>query len=137
MPETDGRDATRAIRQIEAQMHLPHVPIVALTAHAMEGDAGDIMAAGLDHYMTKPLRKSALVEHIIAHCPAGTFAPLPPACTMMPQMVLMWPRNSGWAIVGLGDQTPSALVMTMRRCDGTHPCETLPSRRDLSVGSLL
>ena len=60
-------------------MHLPHVPIVALTAHAMEGDAGDIMAAGLDHYMTKPLRKSALVEHIIAHRPAGTFAPLPPA----------------------------------------------------------
>ena len=79
MPEMDGRDATRAIRQIEAQMHLPHVPIVALTAHAMEGDAGDIMAAGLDHYMTKPLRKSALVEHIIAHRPAGTFAPLPPA----------------------------------------------------------
>ena len=31
MPEMDGRDATRAIRQIEAQMHLPHVPIVALT----------------------------------------------------------------------------------------------------------
>ena len=78
MPEMDGRDATRAIRQIEAQMNLPHVPIVALTAHAMEGDAGDIMAAGLDHYMTKPLRKSALVEHIIAHCPPGTFAPLQP-----------------------------------------------------------
>ena len=71
MPEMDGRDATRAIRQIEAQMNLPHVPIVALTAHAMDGDATDILAAGIDQYMTKPLRKSAILRILADHTPPG------------------------------------------------------------------
>jgi len=65
MPEMDGREAARAIRQAEAGTGA-HVPIVALTAHAMDGDQESILAAGIDKYMTKPLRKSAIVETIAA-----------------------------------------------------------------------
>jgi CheY-like chemotaxis protein len=68
MPEMDGRDAARAIRGLEAVTG-QHVPIVALTAHAMEGDETGILAAGIDAYLTKPLRKSAIAEAIVAHCP--------------------------------------------------------------------
>lgn len=69
MPEMDGKEATGAIRKLEAQSGR-HVPIVALTAHAMSGDSEGILAAGLDHYLTKPLRKALIVERILEHTPA-------------------------------------------------------------------
>ena len=67
MPEMDGRDAARAIRVLEAGRS--HVPIVALTAHAMDGDEEGILAAGIDRYMTKPLRKVAITGTIADLCP--------------------------------------------------------------------
>ncbi len=67
MPELDGRDAAPAIRKLEAGRS--HVPIVALTAHAMEGDAEGILAAGIDRYMTKPLRKAAIAGVLAEFCP--------------------------------------------------------------------
>jgi CheY-like chemotaxis protein/anti-sigma regulatory factor (Ser/Thr protein kinase) len=69
MPEVDGKEATRAIRSIELG-NGQHVPIVALTAHAMAGDDQEILAAGLDHYMTKPLRKAAIIDKIQSALPA-------------------------------------------------------------------
>ena len=69
MPELDGREAARAIRALEAGKS--HLPIVALTAHAMEGDADGILAAGIDRYMTKPLRKTAIFAVIAEFCPPG------------------------------------------------------------------
>ena len=77
MPEMDGRDATRAIRKLETDDKLPRVPVVALTAHAMEGDSEGILASGLDFYLTKPLRKSAICERIAAACPAQARRPIP------------------------------------------------------------
>ena len=74
MPQMDGRDATRAIRRTEAGT-ARHVPIVALTAHAMDGDEADVLEAGMDRYLTKPLRKTVLVETILAHCPAAARLP--------------------------------------------------------------
>ncbi|MFZ1726075.1 MAG: response regulator [Albidovulum sp.] len=64
MPEMDGREATRAIRKIEQEQGLLHIPIVALTAHAMEGDRDSILAAGLDYYLTKPLKKAEIIGKI-------------------------------------------------------------------------
>jgi len=46
------------------------VPIVALTAHAMDGDSDAILAAGIDRYLTKPLRKAEISETLVACCPA-------------------------------------------------------------------
>ena len=68
MPEMDGREAARAIRALEGGRS--HMPIVALTAHAMDGDAESILAAGIDRYMTKPLRKAAIAEVLAEFCPS-------------------------------------------------------------------
>jgi hypothetical protein len=68
MPEMDGRAATRAIRQLPGGAQ---VPIIALTAHAMSGDREDILAAGLDHVLTKPLKKPLLLEMIKRYLPDG------------------------------------------------------------------
>lgn len=63
MPKMDGMEATRAIRQLE-EAKGTHVPVTAMTAHAMDGDAERIMAAGLDYYLTKPLKKADIQAKI-------------------------------------------------------------------------
>lgn len=77
MPRMDGKEATRRIRAFEAEEGLAPCPIVAITAHAMDGDAEDILAAGVDHYLTKPLKKQHLVDHILTAQPLGTRPALP------------------------------------------------------------
>jgi hypothetical protein len=72
MPEMDGRQAARAIRAAEEAQGWGRVPIVALTAHAMDGDAEGILAAGIDRYLTKPLRKSAILEMLEEFHPEDT-----------------------------------------------------------------
>ncbi len=74
MPEMDGREATRAIRALEAREGRRRTPVIALTAHAMEGDARDILAAGLDRHLTKPLRKAAILSAIAEFCPGAVAA---------------------------------------------------------------
>ena len=61
MPEMDGIEATLAIRQKEkGRNDGSHQPIVALTAHAMKGDEERCKAAGMDGYLTKPVRSQEL-----------------------------------------------------------------------------
>ncbi len=76
MPEMDGKEATRRIREIETETG-QHVPIVAMTAHAMDGDADGILKAGLDYYLTKPLTKDALTDHVLKACPDSVVSPEP------------------------------------------------------------
>ena len=71
MPEMDGKEATRAIRALGSK-----VPIVALTAHAMDGDAEGILASGIDEYLTKPLRKTAIETALATHCPLEARPPV-------------------------------------------------------------
>jgi len=59
MPKIDGREATRRIREIETGCE-KHTHIIALTAHALKGDEDEVRQAGLDAYLTKPLRKKAI-----------------------------------------------------------------------------
>jgi PAS domain S-box-containing protein len=58
MPEMDGYEATEAIRRIEGRSE--HIPIIAMTAAAMEGDRERCMAAGMDDFITKPVRLDAV-----------------------------------------------------------------------------
>ena len=67
MPGMDGKEATARIRAMEGSG--PNVPIIAVTAHAMEGDRDMILQAGLTDYLTKPLRKDALLEKLELYCP--------------------------------------------------------------------
>ena len=76
MPGMDGREATRAIRAIEAGTGA-HVPIVALTALAPETEGDSLRAAGLDDCLTKPLRRAAIADRILAHAPEDARPPLP------------------------------------------------------------
>ncbi len=75
MPGRDGKQATAAIRQLEARTG-QRVPIVAMTAHAMDGDSEGILSAGLDFYLTKPLRKSEIMAALQDHCPQDALPPL-------------------------------------------------------------
>ena len=61
MPEMDGFEATAALRQIEKEKgDGTHQPVIALTAHAMKGDRERCEAAGVDGYLTKPIRTEEL-----------------------------------------------------------------------------
>jgi two-component system, sensor histidine kinase and response regulator len=70
MPEMDGFEATRAIRASESRTG-GHLPVIALTAHAMEGDRERCLAAGMDGYVSKPINPRALLDAIQAALPAG------------------------------------------------------------------
>ncbi|MBI1372431.1 MAG: response regulator [Phycisphaera sp.] len=59
MPEMDGLEATRRIRVAERQTG-EHVPIIAMTAHAMAGDRERCIDAGMDDYLSKPIRRDTL-----------------------------------------------------------------------------
>lgn len=64
MPEMDGYEATEAIRAFEAQQGLRRVPIVGLTARAMESDRRRCLETGMDDYLSKPVQRGDLIATI-------------------------------------------------------------------------
>ena len=64
MPEMDGIEATRLLRQGEA-VGGGHQWIIALTANAMDGDRERFLSAGMDDYLSKPLRADTLLEKLV------------------------------------------------------------------------
>src|SRR5439155_11399341 len=76
MPELDGLEVTRLIREGEKQTG-QHVPIIALTARAMKGDRELCLAAGVDAYLSKPVRRPQLMDLIgrLTHTRVAEVAP--------------------------------------------------------------
>jgi PAS domain S-box-containing protein len=73
MPLMDGLETTRAIRAADGRELQPTVPIIAMTAHAMESDRQKCLDAGMDDYLAKPIDAGELVERVAkwsGHAPA-------------------------------------------------------------------
>jgi two-component system CheB/CheR fusion protein len=79
MPELDGYQATARIRAIERQLGGRRTPIIALTAHAMKGDRELCLAAGMDHYLSKPINSMELDKALQQLAPENA-APVQTVC---------------------------------------------------------
>ncbi|MGZ5008452.1 MAG: response regulator [Methylobacter sp.] len=72
MPDMDGYESTRRIREEEAESaRKPHIPIIALTANALESDKERCLATGMDDYLPKPFRIEALRSILKHHADAS------------------------------------------------------------------
>jgi two-component system, sensor histidine kinase and response regulator len=74
MPEMDGYDATRRIRDREATADLrpSHVPIIVMTANARQEDRDHCLAVGMDDFVSKPVQAKVLAEVLARWITAGT-----------------------------------------------------------------
>ncbi len=64
MPEMDGLEATRFIRNPESKIQNRNIPIIAMTARAMKGDKEECLEAGMNDYITKPINVDDLYQII-------------------------------------------------------------------------
>jgi len=64
MPVMDGHEATKQIRSYERKNELTAVPVIALTGHALKNDRADCLNAGMDDYLTKPVKQDELLEKL-------------------------------------------------------------------------
>jgi HPt (histidine-containing phosphotransfer) domain-containing protein len=76
MPELDGYRATAELRRREGEAGQFHMPIVALTANALDGSREQCLVAGMDDHLTKPIRLPHLVAMLRRYLPTGTGAPI-------------------------------------------------------------
>lgn len=64
MPVMDGYQATQLISVFEVSRHLTHIPIIALTGHALKNDREKCLTAGMDDYLMKPVKQTELLEKL-------------------------------------------------------------------------
>ena len=100
MPVMSGVDATRAIRKWEAgRPGSPRIPIIAMTAQAMDGDREHCLEAGMDDYVAKPIRRRVLFDVLSRHLP------LPPPGPEIAPEIPEWARDLNFPGIDL----PAAL----------------------------
>jgi PAS domain S-box-containing protein len=103
MPDLDGLEATRLIRRQQLQAGTS-IPIIAVTAHAVKGDREKCLAAGMDAYVTKPIRTQELFDTIAAVLDGDESSPVEPAAPVtqdiLPPSAGSWDWSS--ALEGVG-----------------------------------
>ena len=79
MPEMDGYEATRLIRDPTSKVRAHDIPVIAMTAYAMQGDRERCLGAGMDDYIAKPVQPKELAEALERWLGPAEIAPPPPA----------------------------------------------------------
>jgi signal transduction histidine kinase/DNA-binding NarL/FixJ family response regulator len=115
MPVMDGFEATRRIRQGEAGVRDPHVPIIAMTADAMEGDRERVLGAGMDDYLTKPIDTTRMAA-AIARWVGGHATLSPPAASPEPADRLVFSARQ--LMENLADDLELAVTMLPEFVEG-------------------
>ena len=133
MAEMDGFATTAAIRQQE-QATAAHVPIIALTAHAMPEDRERCLAAGMDAYLSKPLQAQQLFQVIESMVPAPSHAPevrgdAEPSATVFDQKVALarvqGDRELLQDIIGLFFEETPALMAALQESIACHDAQAI------------
>lgn len=71
LPDIDGYDVAHRLRHSQIKPDLQYIPIIAITANALKGDAEKALAAGCDVYMSKPINIRELLARVMAFAPPG------------------------------------------------------------------
>ncbi len=117
MPQMDGFQATAAIREREGAAR--RIPIVAMTAHAMKGDRERCLEAGMDGYVSKPIKQQELVAALQTVLPGGEEVKEETASTPADEEAVDWSR--AWEVAGGDREILGELVTTF--------LDNLPQRR--------
>jgi len=123
MPEMDGFEATRVIRQHETHNPLPgrttRLPIIALTANALNGDRERCLQAGMDDYLSKPLQPEKLLAIIGSFLSRSSLKPAPTSNLIPPAAIPVanCPPESE-ATAGAQAVNPIDIEMLVHRCRG-------------------
>ena len=125
MPEMDGFEATRILRDLEAAgaTTAPRIPIIAVTANAMEGDRERCIAAGMDDYLAKPFKKDQ-VWNLLTNWLKRASAPSPESSAALSAVP---PQEAPDATRTSAQQTPRRRVRSV---------ETLPATLAIDVKAL-
>jgi signal transduction histidine kinase/DNA-binding response OmpR family regulator len=105
MPEMDGYEATRAVRANGSPVLNPAIPIIAMTANAMQGDRERCLESGMDDYLTKPIGTKSLAECLSRHLSALATPKEEPAAIDWDEL-----------LASLGGDTPLAHEMLSQFC---------------------
>jgi signal transduction histidine kinase/DNA-binding NarL/FixJ family response regulator/HPt (histidine-containing phosphotransfer) domain-containing protein len=132
MPEMDGLEATRALRQLERARQSPRTPVLALSANAFPADRQRSLDAGCDEHLAKPVRKSDLfsaIERWATRSAAPDTATAAPAAAPGPTAPGVMPLKS-WQRDALGVLSADGTI------DIAHALDHLGGDVDLYLGAL-
>jgi two-component system sensor histidine kinase/response regulator len=143
MPELDGYETTRRIRQLEQKRIEPFdwkapVHIIAMTAHAMQGDREKCLTAGMNDYLSKPVRPNQLKAALERLCPSGAYQLATAQLSSAQQEGPPIAPNESPAVAPLLDtdhlcEATDSEPATMRRLVGIYLTQTAPMLDELGA----
>ena len=115
MPVMDGYTATKRIRDWEKEKGLPPVPVIALSAHVLKTELDMALAAGCNLYLTKPVKKSDLMEAIRSQVVQIRNNPTVTISKDLEDLIPQFMENTGKDIVAMSDALARQDMETVRR----------------------